>query len=692
MHYRMFKILSGKRFTTYSASGRSGWQLSRNLRLFSSVPPSSLQGSSAYWDPHPREFSRHCGQLLYSSAFSWERASTEDHRSALTHLSTTTDICERTSEFTPLVNNVLNQILLEHSFVDETPKLLSHSQSLHSAIPVSQSNRSSLKSKASCVRGDLHTVSDAYPAWKTPSLVAVSEAVPELGGIHSEDAKVLLVLLSFLSTSDKIPLDLLFRGAAPRKRWTAQGEIEGVDAIHTGLAPELCSLLSDMSRLGNAFHEPDLSSAVFKNDDQTYTLDKVVASRARERLSAEELSFWRRQVLIVAYRAVPWKYIEPGTKITKLFLPHLKFTLQAFQDCSEYLSTSTRADLGLTLIEASRFPNMTGKRFAVSQAEIASRDLEDQYLHCCIAQSRSLLSRIAGNMDHANSSIEDLVQGRVVSLMDTRMHSAIGLATIQRSLNCIQVEDLSTSKRVLESWSPLGQNLSSHEKVVSFRKHMILGRVLRLQGSFRESLMLFEKAQKTVAQCQGLIFDEDLRDLTCDHADTLRELDDPESAENQLRTEIARRDQSCSFLGKSLLELSLAEALFAQGRFQDAERLCLSVQSRPDLLKFGKLRLQIIMAKLRHVQSDNEGALSYWSGAMKEIRKFQLTNGRTTRIIVLSICDTLSGLGQTWLVDESLKQVAYLDAMATPGGVQCWIAGMGHWLKYLSSQSLRSRI
>ncbi|POR32163.1 Uncharacterized protein TPAR_07614 [Tolypocladium paradoxum] len=87
------------------------------------------------------------------------------------------------------------------------------------------------------------------------------------------------------------------------------------------------------------------------------------------------------------------------------------------------------------------------KRFAVSQAEIASRGLEDWYLHCCIAQSQSLLSRIAGNMDHAVNSLGDFGQGR-------RMHPAIGQATVQRSLNCIQVEDLSTVKGLLEDWSP----------------------------------------------------------------------------------------------------------------------------------------------------------------------------------------------------------------------------------------------
>ncbi|KAJ4316487.1 hypothetical protein N0V84_007843 [Fusarium piperis] len=336
---------------------------------------------------------------------------------------------------------------------------------------------------------------------------------------------------------------------------------------------------------------------------------------------------------------------------------------------------------------------MAWKRFAVGQAEIVSRGLEDSYLHYSIAQSQSHLSRIAGNTDHAASSISHPVQGHVEGATDKRTHSAIGQATIQRSLNCIQVEDFSTAREFLERWSPLDQDPSLIEQVIVFRRDMLLGRTLRFQGAFKESLMHLERARKTAEHCKGLIFDEDLRDLTCDHADTLRELEDPWAAERQLRAEIARQDQYGVSPRKSLLDLSLAEAMFAQRRFKEAEELCLDIESRAGLLKFEKLRLHITMAKIHHIQSDNEGALSYWSGAMKEIRKFQLTNGHTTRIIVISICDTLGGLGHTWLMQESLKQAAAsLDEMAKPGGAQYWIAGMRHWLEYLQSQSLRSRM
>lgn len=313
---------------------------------------------------------------------------------------------------------------------------------------------------------------------------------------------------------------------------------------------------------------------------------------------------------------------------------------------------------------------MAWKRFTVGQAEFVALGLEDRYLRSCIAQSQCLLSRLAGDIDQAAKSLEDLSEASLP--MDKRMHSAIGQVTIQRSLNHIQIEDLPAAKKSLEDWGPLDQSRSRMEEVVLVRKGMILGKAMRFQGNFAESRKHLEQSQRITEQRKDLTFDEDLRDLTCDLADTLRELDEPLSAEHYLRMEIARRDYQVQFSGRSLLELSLAEALFAQKRFKEAEGLCLGIQSRTGLLKFEKLRLQITLAKIRHVESDNEGALSCWSGAMGAIGKFPRANGRTTRIIVMSICDTLGSLGHTWLMH--------------------WIAGLRHWLKYLQSPGLRSRM
>lgn len=77
---------------------------------------------------------------------------------------------------------------------------------------------------------------------------------------------------------------------------------------------------------------------------------------------------------------------------------------------------------------------------------------------------------------------------------------------------------------------------------------------------------------------------------------------------------------------------------------------------------------------------------------METVGMFRMTNSRTTRIILMSICDTLGCMGHTWLQRESWKQVASLDELAKPEGVQYWITGLRYWLKYLQSRGLRSRI
>ncbi|KAI1359472.1 hypothetical protein F5Y08DRAFT_349637 [Xylaria arbuscula] len=196
---------------------------------------------------------------------------------------------------------------------------------------------------------------------------------------------------------------------------------------------------------------------------------------------------------------------------------------------------------------------------------------------------------------------------------------------------------------------------------------------------------------------ENLSFDEERRDLICDLADTLRELDNPVTAEEYLRIEIKRRDENCSpsLSGRGRLELSLAEALFAQSRFGEVEQLCLAVQSYPSLFKFEKLRLHVTLAKLCHLASDYNGASRHWADAMVAVSKYPNENC-ATRIIVLSVCDILkrqsAPSSNDMLLDQSQQHLRHLDAREKPGGFRCWIAGMRHWAEYLSRDISTSRL
>ncbi|KAF5019077.1 hypothetical protein F66182_8917 [Fusarium sp. NRRL 66182] len=495
-----------------------------------------------------------------------------------------------------------------------------------------------------------------FPTWRDSALEAISSSMCHERSTWSEDASVLLVLLSFFSPCEKIPLDLLARGSTARKRWTAEGEIELVDAARVGLASGLVDLLANTQRLESVFGELCQSAAVFRHPDETYHLNEDVSARVHQCVDSDALSFWRQQALIVAYRAIPWKYIEFPT------------------------------DFMLTLIEASRFPGMAWKYFAVGQAELAAGRLKNTHLRLCIGQSKALLGRLSGNMDEATSSLQDLLSNDPAASINKRIHSELGVAVIQSSLNSIQIADLVTAQKLLEDWSPLDDDPSPLEEILCFRKYSLLGRVMRYQGNFSSSFKLLETAREASQKPGQLVFDEDLRDLTCDLADALRELDEPVTAEEYLRAEIVRRTERPDPMpGKSLLELALAESLFAQERYEEAEEICLDVASRLSLLKYERLRVYVILAKISHTRLDYELALSRWSEALQVLQEFSLVDGQVQAVISTSVADVLDAQGHNWLTRESPRR-ASLYEMAKPQGVPHWIAGFRQWADYLQSR------
>ncbi|KAH7236328.1 hypothetical protein BKA59DRAFT_308141 [Fusarium tricinctum] len=523
-------------------------------------------------------------------------------------------------------------------------------------------------------------------AWRDSALEAASHSLYDESSIRSEDASVLLVLLSFFSPCEKIPLDLCARGSSPRKRWTVEGETELVDATKVGLAPGLVDLLSDTQRLTQAFFELCQSAAILIYPDETYHLNEDMSARVHRSLASDALPFWRQQALIVAYRSIPWKYLEFPDPMVKSFLPHLHHVAEAFQDCFDELPTVTRTDFMLTLIEAFRFPDMAWKYFAIGQAELAAGRLKDTHLRLCIGQTKAVLGRLSGNMDEATSSLQDFVSSDPAAAVNKRVRCEVGVAIIQRALNCIQVADLSTAQSLLDDWNPLGDDPSHLEKVLSFRKHSLLGRVMRLQGNFSNALRLLKMAHRASQEPNEIVFDEDLRDMTCDLADTLRELDETATGEGYLRAEIIRRTERPDPLpGKSLLELALAEALFAQERYEEAAAICADIETRTSLLKYERLRVYVILAKLSHIRSDFEVALSRWSEAMQALQEFSLVDGQVQTIISASMADVLDAQGHNWLTRESPRK-ASLTELAKPQGVPHWIAGFRQWAEYLHSR------
>ena len=148
--------------------------------------------------------------------------------------------------------------------------------------------------------------------WKNRSEAAASEAEPRLLGNNSGNPTLLLVLLSFLDSS-QLTKDVLHRGGTSRKRWSECGEIEEVTAIQAGLVHEVVALLSNNMELDSALTKLLAISAIQMEPGQSaFTLDDQVKARVSERLSGVLRSFWRRQALLLISHGFPRPYLDSG--------------------------------------------------------------------------------------------------------------------------------------------------------------------------------------------------------------------------------------------------------------------------------------------------------------------------------------------------------------------------------------------
>lgn len=77
----------------------------------------------------------------------------------------------------------------------------------------------------------------------TRSIAMVFEVILHLKATGSADSARLMILLSYLANYE-VPVDLLCRGASPRKRWGKDGDIVEGDPAELGLSNDLIRICS----------------------------------------------------------------------------------------------------------------------------------------------------------------------------------------------------------------------------------------------------------------------------------------------------------------------------------------------------------------------------------------------------------------------------------------------------------------
>ncbi|KAK2037723.1 hypothetical protein LZ31DRAFT_480413 [Colletotrichum somersetense] len=513
-----------------------------------------------------------------------------------------------------------------------------------------------------------------------------------MGRQPPDDAKLLLVLASFLAPDKEVPLDLFTRGAGARKRWGPDGQpTESKSTVDT----ELSSVLADRPRLENALETICSTGIIKKINPNTFSISKDVSEAVWISLDNDQRNFWKQQALLVACRALTWKYLEPPIPLAKLCKAHVEFVLETHQDVAKFLPSCTVLDLVLTLIEASRLPGMAWKRRALDSARKLSSASNDAYAVVWLGVNESLVKRLSGKTQEAIDILTSL--GGSHPEDETRIHSVRGLAAIQASFNSIQVEELLAATAVLNEWQPR-QQLSAMDKVVLYRKHFVLAKILRYQGDFEKALCQLQKLQDIMSQPNGLNFEEEIRDFASSYADTLRELSRATEAVSYLRQMIPLVNESA----RNFLRVSLAENLFAQGKseyvredaqdmLREARDLCSCLQSDITLLRYEKLRLCITLAKTCHIQSELGDAMLHWNRALDAVSQFGFTSGITTRIIIRSMMDILDRQQADPVVktawQKSHNELATLAKFERKNGIMNWVPGLGDWEEYLVART-----
>ena len=240
------------------------------------------------------------------------------------------------------------------------------------------------------------------------------------------------------------------------------------------------------------------------------------------------------------------------------------------------------------------------------------------------------------------------------STLTARLNSQRGELIISFAESLIRQGKLSEAKAELVEWKALDKEYSTLERITSRARDIILGKVLRFQGHFREALVLL----KDVLQgCQLDDYFEGTgwyRVLLSEVADLYCELDQPTDAERLLLhepTPMMERGTQDIATGRRL-RMSLAETYLLRKMYIEAESLPVNLRQAftssgtPDYTsKVNIFHIWVSLARALHRQSRWEEALSSWRQALSALDYLGLSGGLSAGLVRCSISHVLMMTG-----------------------------------------------
>lgn len=375
-------------------------------------------------------------------------------------------------------------------------------------------------------------------------------------------------------------------------------------------------------------------------------------------------------------------YNSTKCNLRQIIQPHILYTLNAIRDNDGYgsLPSGYTDQLISSLVEASRFSGLEWKCTIIATAREVLRSCSSiDYLELLVAQREALMNRLLKVSPTTSLSVPNYSKST-----NRRIYAALGSEVIQEALDFLQQEQLSLAINALEKWTSGYTPASPMEDIIGFRLNLLRAKILRYQGNFQDSIGCLDLSQGIIDKYLDLRFDEDIGDLISERVNTLQELGDLDSSQALIETHLG---QDHTLATKLILRLSLAECLFAQQRFAEAEALCAQIETCNTMTRIARLRLRIISAKLYHVQSDLPRAYSRWIEALQIINEFPPASGRATYIIYLSLSNILKRQGQQELESNFQEELTRTQNLSSSAAATCWIVGLTKWNEYLNTLS-----
>lgn len=531
---------------------------------------------------------------------------------------------------------------------------------------------------------------------------------------ESPDAVNLLLLFSFLEPSC-IPELILHRGSSPQKRWGSNGEVIETRAEDEGIENCLTNVIQGDLEFDIAIEKLLSFSLISCNKEsgglRNFSIHPLVQYCAVQRLSPSEVTRWRWQALLLICHAFPRnRYLEPlyvlclalcilkadrihrNGDIGRMMLPQLirvlsEYDLMCIDQGEQALF---RHELASTLLAATRFSDAQWKTEATSRTKQLLEQDDEPYLRSLLAYRESALMRMSGMVQKSESALQEFLHHLTMpswedSELTARFNAQRGELIISFSENLIRQGRLSEAKAELIEWKALGKDYSTLERITSRARDIVLGKVLRFQGHFREALVLLESV------LQGCELDDYFegtgwyRVLLSEVADLYCELDRPTDAERLLLRELApmtERGTQDIATGRRL-RMSLAVTYLQREMYAEAEVLLANLRQAfvssgaPDYTaKVNIFRTWVSLAMALHRQSRWEEALSSWREALSALDYLKFSGGLNAGLVRCSISHALMMSGHPW---ESKKTFEEAEAnMASESRV--------YWIPLFNSQ------